>query len=155
PRPASSSLSPSREIVSKRKAALAACDRCRKRKIKCDADRPGCGSCVTNGKLCNYYTKPSESRTDALKRKHIELMESRESDAAVLEMLRHSRPEDTPQLVDRIRQSQDSHSIVQDMRNSALLLQLSGGPSVEVPGSYTAASPDDSANASESNYYTY
>lgn len=82
-------------------------------------------------------------------------MERGESNAAVLEMLRQSRPEDTPQLVDRIRQSQDSQSIVQDMQNSALLLQLSGATSVEVPCSYTAASPDDSADASESNYYTY
>jgi hypothetical protein len=78
-----------------------------------------------------------------------------ESDATVLEMLRSSRPEDAQELVERIRQRQDSHSIVQDVQNGALLLQLSGAAPAEIPGSYTAASPSYSTDASESSYYTY
>uniref|UniRef100_A0A8H7NES3 Zn(2)-C6 fungal-type domain-containing protein n=1 Tax=Bionectria ochroleuca TaxID=29856 RepID=A0A8H7NES3_BIOOC len=156
PKPASSNLPPpSREPVSKRRSSLAACDRCRKRKIKCNAQRPACGCCVASGKDCNYYTKPSESRAHALKRKHNELQQKVESDATVLEMLRSSRPEDAQELVERIRQRQDSHSIVQDVQNGALLLQLSGAAPAEIPGSYTAASPSYSTDASESSYYTY
>ncbi|CAG9943947.1 unnamed protein product [Clonostachys rosea f. rosea IK726] len=121
----------------------------------CNAQRPACGCCVASGKDCNYYTKPSESRAHALKRKHNELQQKVESDATVLEMLRSSRPEDAQELVERIRQRQDSHSIVQDVQNGALLLQLSGAAPAEIPGSYTAASPSYSTDASESSYYTY
>ncbi|VUC27521.1 unnamed protein product [Clonostachys rosea] len=117
-------------------------------------ERPACGSCVASESFCTWFTKPEESRANALKRKHDELQQQVESDATVLEMLRRSRPEDTLQLVRLIRQCQDSHSIVEDVQNGTLLLQLFGAAPVETPGNYDNddAFPDDSTDASESDY---
>ncbi|CAI5759296.1 unnamed protein product [Candida verbasci] len=40
-----------------RKRALTACDTCRLKKIKCDNERPRCGSCIRNGNInCHYRT---------------------------------------------------------------------------------------------------
>ncbi|KAH7098133.1 hypothetical protein BKA62DRAFT_713948 [Auriculariales sp. MPI-PUGE-AT-0066] len=35
-----------------------ACLHCRKRKIRCDANKPSCGSCARNGHSCEYEVSP-------------------------------------------------------------------------------------------------
>ncbi|KAF4338421.1 nitrate assimilation regulatory nirA [Fusarium beomiforme] len=45
----------------------------RQRKVKCDGQRPICSRCIKSGQRCEYDTAPTESRTNALKRKQGEL----------------------------------------------------------------------------------
>lgn len=45
-----------------RKRALTACDTCRFKKIKCDNDRPRCGSCVKSGNETCHYRIDDQSR---------------------------------------------------------------------------------------------
>ncbi|KAL2212917.1 hypothetical protein CC79DRAFT_1361754 [Sarocladium strictum] len=57
PAPTSSSrrISPKRDLAGfRRKRALAACQLCRLRKIKCDNQRPTCGTCVSAGARCSF-----------------------------------------------------------------------------------------------------
>ncbi|TWU73728.1 hypothetical protein ED733_000251 [Metarhizium rileyi] len=47
-----------------------ACERCRRKKAKCDGERPTCDRCVRNGTRCQYDADVGESRFSALKKKH-------------------------------------------------------------------------------------
>ncbi|KAJ1919235.1 hypothetical protein H4219_002086 [Mycoemilia scoparia] len=42
---------------------LRACDYCRKRKVKCDGERPACSHCQRVGAHCHYSLKPKSRRT--------------------------------------------------------------------------------------------
>ncbi|KID72860.1 Zn(2)-C6 fungal-type DNA-binding domain protein, partial [Metarhizium brunneum ARSEF 3297] len=47
-----------------------ACERCRRKKAKCDGERPACNRCVRNGTSCQYDADVGESRAAALKKKY-------------------------------------------------------------------------------------
>jgi hypothetical protein len=53
----------------RRQTVSAACERCRKHKIKCDNQRPVCGPCGRRGQTCDFVTEKHETRRDARKRK--------------------------------------------------------------------------------------
>ncbi|KAG6000755.1 hypothetical protein E4U43_001513 [Claviceps pusilla] len=55
----------------KRKSVANACERCRKRKIKCNGQLPRCAPCLTASAECKYM-----SRGSALNRRHVALQES-------------------------------------------------------------------------------
>jgi hypothetical protein len=53
----------------RRQTVSAACERCRKHKIRCDALRPICGPCARRHQTCDFVTEKHETRRDARKRK--------------------------------------------------------------------------------------
>lgn len=61
---AASVAGPGRRITVK-----AACERCRDRRTKCDAQRPTCAACRKKGVACVYVTRDKETRSGANKRK--------------------------------------------------------------------------------------
>ncbi|EFY85809.1 C6 transcription factor, putative [Metarhizium acridum CQMa 102] len=62
-----------------------ACERCRRKKAKCDGERPNCNRCVRNGATCQYDADVGESRAAALKKKYSAL----EKEAAQLSKAVH------------------------------------------------------------------
>ncbi|KAG5916903.1 hypothetical protein E4U53_004257 [Claviceps sorghi] len=49
---------------------LIACDPCRRKKAKCDGQRPVCDRCSRGGSLCKYDADVGESRAAAMKKKY-------------------------------------------------------------------------------------
>ncbi|KHO01502.1 Zn(2)-C6 fungal-type DNA-binding domain protein [Metarhizium album ARSEF 1941] len=47
-----------------------ACERCRRKKAKCDGERPTCDRCLRNNTSCQYDADVGESRSSALKKKY-------------------------------------------------------------------------------------
>ncbi|PHH90501.1 hypothetical protein CDD83_3496 [Cordyceps sp. RAO-2017] len=123
-RPSSSDL----EAISKRTVVQAACESCRQRKIKCDGRRPSCAACGKLRRTCHYSTEPSESRAAALKRKHTEVVERLADHVDFIELLRTSSASGTREILSRIDAKHDVPSILQQVKDSNLLLQVRLAP---------------------------
>ncbi|KAH9904007.1 hypothetical protein F4778DRAFT_733576 [Xylariomycetidae sp. FL2044] len=106
----------------RRSVSRVACERCRRRKVKCDADRPSCTECRGRGYECEYKADPSESHAGAQKRRFLDLkkrfdeMSSSHADLDhVFEMIR-KRPEDEATAIfHRIRDGGDPASILRHL----------------------------------------
>ncbi|KAM0290474.1 hypothetical protein ACHAO9_004831 [Fusarium lateritium] len=109
--------------IPKRKVAAAACDTCRNRKVKCDAERPTCGRCTKSGQACHYGTDPSETRATARKRKHEEL-EQRVADGEALQGLLMRHPDQTSVILNRLRTGPDPRAAIEVLNDGDLLLHL-------------------------------
>ncbi|OCL05035.1 hypothetical protein AOQ84DRAFT_278483, partial [Glonium stellatum] len=59
----------------KHKQVTSACGRCRRRKSKCDGQRPACGDCIACRLNCEYDTGEGETREGSLKRQISRLKE--------------------------------------------------------------------------------
>ncbi|PNH45128.1 hypothetical protein VD0003_g9289 [Verticillium dahliae] len=62
--------SPPKRLVPPRRRAQAikaACEACRKRKIKCTGERPSCHPCEKQGHKCIYTTAPMQTHLQALR----------------------------------------------------------------------------------------
>ncbi|KAH6621622.1 hypothetical protein B0J18DRAFT_432974 [Chaetomium sp. MPI-SDFR-AT-0129] len=102
-----------------------ACEGCRRKRIKCDGQRPICTSCTTHGTPCTYLSAdPSESRSSAIKRKYGEAQDRVSVHEQLYNLLRtRSQPEVT-EIVRRIRAGIDVEAILRYVRDGDLLLQL-------------------------------
>ncbi|KAK4250765.1 hypothetical protein C7999DRAFT_11425 [Corynascus novoguineensis] len=118
----SSPVAPARR---KRSAATtAACGACRKRKSKCDGERPACSICRDRETACEYDTNAAETHTQALKRKFNELQNQKSAYEQVYEVLR-TRPEDeAKEVYRRIRRGSDAVSILRHVNYGDVLVQL-------------------------------
>ncbi|KAG6073827.1 hypothetical protein E4U30_005955 [Claviceps sp. LM220 group G6] len=67
---------------------LIACDTCRRKKAKCDGQRPICDRCSRCGSHCNYDAEVGESRSAALKKKYRALVRDYNRLAKEAHMLR-------------------------------------------------------------------
>lgn len=112
----------------KRSVTQGACVMCKKRKSKCDGNRPACACCIQKNSECVYELGPNEKPSQAMKRKNDEmqneLLDYRQlfdylklcPDHEANEMLRRIRTtsSDAPQpqriktLLDSVRHSQAS-----------------------------------------------
>ncbi|KAH7396357.1 hypothetical protein BKA66DRAFT_566849 [Pyrenochaeta sp. MPI-SDFR-AT-0127] len=87
----------------KRTVTLGACVACRKRKSKCDGNRPVCTCCVQKDTSCLYELGPNEKPSQAMKRKNEE-MQGELSDLRQLYDFLRLRPEDEAmEILKRIR----------------------------------------------------
>ncbi|KAM7189834.1 hypothetical protein V8F20_009971 [Naviculisporaceae sp. PSN 640] len=106
----------------------AACETCRKRKIKCSGERPICASCSKNNAECIYVSAPAETHTQALKRKYDQ---SQERNSAYEELYRllHTLPEkEAFGIFRRIRADGDIDRTIRHIKQGCLLLQLALTP---------------------------
>jgi len=62
----------------KRTLIESACQACRRRKSKCNGQRPVCSKCESLGSECLYETEEGESRWAALKRRNVQLEHERD-----------------------------------------------------------------------------
>ncbi|UPL02491.1 hypothetical protein LCI18_013425 [Fusarium solani-melongenae] len=74
-------------------ATKTACWGCRKRKAKCDGQRPACANCIKSTRECVYDTKIRDSNTRALQLANQELREQLDASNLLLRQLASGAPE--------------------------------------------------------------
>ncbi|KAF4421797.1 nitrate assimilation regulatory nirA [Fusarium acutatum] len=80
---------------------ISACQCCKLRKIKCDGDRPECGTCTSKGRSCEYTVQGN--RTEVLVRRQQALQENVESFTALYRYLQERPADEANGLFGRIR----------------------------------------------------
>ncbi|KAF2647779.1 hypothetical protein K491DRAFT_671684 [Lophiostoma macrostomum CBS 122681] len=103
--------------------ARAACNPCRTRKTKCDAQRPICGACTSRDSPCEYDIPPGTSRYTSLKRKHEDLEKENAQLLELFDMLKHRPESDAYSILHRIRTSNDLLSVLAFIRAGDVLIQ--------------------------------
>ncbi|KAK4155533.1 hypothetical protein C8A00DRAFT_13446 [Chaetomidium leptoderma] len=129
PSPASGSASGtvSPVVPARRKrgqATTAACGACRKRKSKCDGERPACSICRDRGTACEFDTNTAETHTQALKRKYSELQSQKSTYQQVYEVLQTRPDKEAEEVYQRIRRGADADSILRHVNHGDMLVQL-------------------------------
>lgn len=126
---------PLKAIALRKKNTLAACEACRRRKCKCDGQRPACLRCLSGQQECVYFTEPWETPATNLRRKHSELQAEvqrlHESNAALntlFQALQSREAHEAGAILQRIRGGTDVESILQSMSAGDLLLNLQVSP---------------------------
>lgn len=142
----------------------AACSACRKQKAKvldlcrtpseqtwqwpslqCSGERPACRHCVQRHIQCHYTTKPGETESQALNRKHRDLQVRATALEELVELLRNLPYEDAQGVLQRIRAKTDIGTILSHVKAGDLLLQLTVLPETrlryEFP--YRSEMPED------------
>ncbi|KAK0671260.1 hypothetical protein QBC41DRAFT_315845 [Cercophora samala] len=113
----------------RRTYTTAACEACRRRKAKCNAERPSCAYCVTAEIPCLYDTSASnETHSQALKRKFGELEARAAVYVELYELLRDRSDIESAEIFKRIRGGGTPGSILRRIKEGDLLLQLSLKP---------------------------
>ncbi|KAF2206178.1 hypothetical protein CERZMDRAFT_103727 [Cercospora zeae-maydis SCOH1-5] len=108
----------------KRQAVVAACQRCRQRKTKCDGERP-CASCAAAGSECAWVTQQNETRRQAVKRKHEEMVQASEPVLRFHHLLTTADHDQAFEMLRRLRAGQSVDSILgarHDVRQAPAVL---------------------------------
>ncbi|KAI0180537.1 hypothetical protein GGR52DRAFT_531750 [Hypoxylon sp. FL1284] len=111
-----------------RRQVTAACEACRRRKSKCNAERPKCSLCVRHRTDCRYATAPTETHSQALKRKHSELQDRITPYEELFGILKSKSETESLEILRRVRSGADVGSILRHARDGDLLIQLSLSP---------------------------
>ncbi|KAI0127424.1 hypothetical protein BJ170DRAFT_694222 [Xylariales sp. AK1849] len=108
----------------KRKAVSLACQRCRSRKVKCDAERPTCSGCHSKGLECQYDDDPETTPHANLKREY-RRMEQQQQDLLELFKMLKDRPEsDANVILERLRSGTEIHSLISFIKEGDLVGEL-------------------------------
>ncbi|KAM0513443.1 hypothetical protein ACHAPE_007907 [Trichoderma viride] len=124
----SSATSTAASSKRKRNQAVVACEACRKKKSKCDAERPTCRSCELRGSECVYDADPSETRGQALRRKFDAQQHRRGVHEEFHQLLRFRPEAEVMEILRRVRTGVTIEDIVRHVHSGDLLLQLSVSP---------------------------
>ncbi|KAJ6442817.1 Alkaline proteinase [Purpureocillium lavendulum] len=131
PRPGLPMHPPSRPLPPRRAriGITVACEPCRKRKSRCNGQRPRCAPCIHRGLNCQYVTATaSETNSEALKRKVTEMEQRVEDYERLYTALRHMKEEDAHAVLNKLRLGADVSTVLRQIREGDLLLQLSLAP---------------------------
>lgn len=96
---------------SKRQQAAAACQRCRLRKTKCGGERP-CASCAAAGVECVWITQENETRRQAIKRKHEEMLQATEPVVKLHNLLMTAHQDQAFEILRRVRAGQSISGVL-------------------------------------------
>ncbi|KAK3301063.1 uncharacterized protein B0H64DRAFT_382525 [Chaetomium fimeti] len=105
-------------------ATTAACGACRKRKSKCDGERPACSICRDRGTACEFDTNAAETHTQALKRKFNELQSQKSAFEQVYDVLQARSEQEAKEVFRRIRSGSDAGTILRHVNYGDMLVQL-------------------------------
>ncbi|KAH8650147.1 hypothetical protein BX600DRAFT_554549 [Xylariales sp. PMI_506] len=109
----------------------AACETCRKRKIKCSGERPRCDACVKRGAECHYDSDdPTQTKGQALKRKHGQLLRETQHYEQLYRLLQSSSERAALEIILRIRLGTDVQTLLRQIEEGDLPLQLLHRPDV-------------------------
>ncbi|KAG5657875.1 hypothetical protein KAF25_007908 [Fusarium avenaceum] len=106
-----------------------ACERCRKRKIKCGGERPTCKSCLRKGFECDYQTDQFMS---VRKRKYDEIEERAGNFEQLYNLLRCLPEQDSQSILQRLRQGADVPTMIRQVKDGNLILQLAWAPNAQL-----------------------
>lgn len=96
--------------------------------MQCNADRPRCSLCLRHGTDCRYATAPTETHSQALKRKHSELQNRITPYEELFGLLKTKTDIESLEILRRIRTGHEVDSILRHARDGDLLIQLSLAP---------------------------
>ncbi|KAF4960207.1 hypothetical protein FGADI_1227 [Fusarium gaditjirri] len=125
---------PPRHIITQRRLnpVLAACEPCRKSKVKCSGERPVCRRCLRRKLACIYVTRPGETRSQALHRSSHEAGEGSSQRSSVYEelvgLLKNLPDQDAQAILQRLRSGTDAASVLAQARAGDVLLQMAVVP---------------------------
>ncbi|OHF03477.1 hypothetical protein CORC01_01196 [Colletotrichum orchidophilum] len=122
-----------------------ACTSCRRRKSKCDGQRPVCSLCAGMGRTrCEYDAGPDVTRFAALKTKHEELQRRLSLFEELFRLLSMRSEPESVEIIRRMRTldiETDLDDLVKFIKNADLLIQLASAqaepPASGAPGSGT------------------
>ncbi|TIC95517.1 Nitrogen assimilation transcription factor nit-4 [Colletotrichum higginsianum] len=100
----------------------AACNGCRKRKVKCDGVRPSCYTCKTSNSPCVYPVPEGLSQRQAQKQKLNYVSRAHENSQRVLELLRASRDGASQDILKQLQHSEHLDEAIQSIADASLLL---------------------------------
>ncbi|KAF2626280.1 hypothetical protein BU25DRAFT_440684 [Macroventuria anomochaeta] len=114
----------------KRTVTLGACVACRKRKSKCDGNRPVCTCCAQKDTQCVYELGPNEKPSQAMKRKNEEMQGELSNLRQLYDFLRLRPAHEAMEILKRIRAnspdvppSQHIQELADFVRQGDLLIQ--------------------------------
>ncbi|KAF5661241.1 nitrogen assimilation transcription factor nit-4 [Fusarium circinatum] len=124
---------PKRPITQRRlNPVLAACEPCRKYKVKCSGERPACRRCLQRKLACIYVARPGETRSQALNRCSHETCEGSSQRSSVYEelvgLLKNLPDQDAQAILQRLRSGTDAASVANQARVGNVLLQMAVVP---------------------------
>lgn len=141
----SQSRSSSSSRPSKRPQVLAACNQCRKKKIRCSADRPRCKTCVSRDVECIYDTFGiGETRQQASHRRQSELETENTSYAKLFDLLKSLAPQRAQAGLQLIRAGLDPQEVLirlAELRDSRRQLTDNASPQKADESLTTTADP--------------
>ncbi|KAK1731574.1 uncharacterized protein BDZ83DRAFT_646075 [Colletotrichum acutatum] len=123
-----------------------ACTSCRRRKSKCDGQRPVCSLCAGMGRTrCEYDAGPDVTRFAALKTKHEELQRRLSLFEELFRLLSIRSEPESVEIIRRVRTlniETDLDDLVKFIKNADLLIQLASAQA-EPPTSETTTNHQD------------
>ncbi|WQF76258.1 Putative zn(2)Cys(6) fungal-type DNA-binding domain-containing protein [Colletotrichum destructivum] len=119
-----SSADPKPRAVSKRQVVAVACHSCRRRKAKCDGQRPKCQHCSKRGVECHYEANQGETVSLALKRKANDLETENTQYRDLFRMVCTKSGDEAKEIFRRIRFSGDPIRVLESIRQAEILLSL-------------------------------
>ncbi|EEU34276.1 uncharacterized protein NECHADRAFT_50387 [Fusarium vanettenii 77-13-4] len=106
----------SRSAQKRPPATKTACWACRKRKAKCDGQRPACANCIKSTRECVYDTKMRDSNTRALQLANQELREQLDASNLLLRQLASGAPEVRGPILDFLAGNKQPQEIIRALR---------------------------------------
>ncbi|KAF4901009.1 Nitrogen assimilation transcription factor nirA, partial [Colletotrichum viniferum] len=119
--------SPTRGQKRKRSQVSAACNGCRKKKVKCDGIRPSCYTCSATKTQCVYPVPEGLSVREAQRQEFTTMSRAHESSRKVLEMLSVSQDGASHEILQQLKQSNHLDDTIQSIADASLLLPTSDG----------------------------
>jgi len=101
-----------------------ACETCRRRKTRCDGQRPKCSSCVARNEECVFQPVSQETNYQALKRRLEQVEHSLDQMNELYAYLKTKPYEEALEILARIRSSDDVRAVLAFIKEGDLLLQL-------------------------------
>ncbi|KIW03216.1 uncharacterized protein PV09_05440 [Verruconis gallopava] len=128
------SSGPTKPTYSKRgKITIVACVNCRRRKTKCDGQRPVCAQCqARDGAQCHYDMNEEQRRLTYLRENVEQLHEEKSALESLIHNLRISPEDEAIAILRRLRQGTDPHTLVQHIQVGRTLTKVSN-PTTEAP----------------------
>src|ERR1700712_2453868 len=124
--------SPHKPAYAKRgKITIVACVSCKRRKAKCDGQRPTCTQCRTREEPCVYNMSENERRLTFLRESVSHLEEEKKSLESLMWNLKHSTEDEAFDMLRRVRAGPDAQS-------SSAVMDLEGIFNEETSSSYHA-----------------
>ncbi|KAL8351361.1 hypothetical protein RB601_000602 [Gaeumannomyces tritici] len=129
------------QLKKKRTTVQAACQSCRKRKVKCDGLRPVCAPCTSLGAVCEYSVPEGLSQRDAERQRMNQVSKSHRDLLTILDLLRRGPDAEAAEILRQVKTAATLEDAVARIADATLLLP--GGSPEQSQGT---ASPESSTS---------
>ncbi|KAI3587591.1 hypothetical protein IWW34DRAFT_839857 [Fusarium oxysporum f. sp. albedinis] len=99
-----------------------ACETCRKRKIRCNGNRPRCKGCIRAGSECNYVPM---NKDHELRQRYEHLQIEKTDYQKLIYLLRSRDHKEAHVILDMLRQNTSVHEVLSQVEHGDMLCELS------------------------------